>query len=89
MSGRAVPGWEREGLDRPDRYVGKLAAYDVNPSIAGLGSAVMYLGRGRNVVQGCLSWREKVSSPGSHARSPDFEDAGAALSRAGKREEPE
>ncbi|WP_405990758.1 hypothetical protein [Streptomyces sp. NBC_00986] len=41
---------EREGPEWLDRYVGKLAAYEVNPPVSDLGSAVTYLRREREVT---------------------------------------
>ncbi|MGW0831868.1 hypothetical protein [Streptomyces prunicolor] len=38
---------EREGPEWLDRYVGKLAAYEVSPPVSDLASAVTYLGRER------------------------------------------
>ena len=41
---------EREGPEWLDWYVGKLAAYEVNPPVSDLASAVTYLGRERVVT---------------------------------------
>ena len=41
---------EREGPEWLDRYVGKLAAYEVSPPVADLASAVTYLRRERTVT---------------------------------------
>ncbi|MFI6459654.1 hypothetical protein [Streptomyces sp. NPDC050538] len=45
---------EREGARWLDRYIGKLAAYEVSPPVSDLASAVAYLGRERAVTLGAV-----------------------------------
>ncbi|MEU6194295.1 hypothetical protein [Streptomyces sp. NPDC047061] len=49
----------REGAQWLDRYIGKLADYEVSPPVADLASAVRYLLRERAVTLGAIRRREK------------------------------